>query len=835
MNPAPETLPAALARCLREILTLLGATPAGDAPLEDLLREYGTAKARLGRKAVAGQLGLNEADLGEFDRALRRAADASPGGEIREDRIAALRALLWCETIWTQGFRRPLELRLQLRADEDVGRKQVRAIELICRALLAEGRGDQQQLVAWLQELFRPEVVEKWVRAGSPGDVLSGTTFSELTSLFLSEEAFARHRPIFERARHLSLLGDKRRTLQVFLEDVRRIRNNFAHHKVISPLQLALLEHHFEELSAPVQAAFDRGETRVDPEAFIDVSREELTGYFAAVREDLQEVKGDLAALKASLEAKLERIGEDVASTARTVRGTDRRLRWVLGGVAALLVLGGLGLHFSRETGRTAAAIQGDTARIRTDTATMAQAAKQTEAATAAVQAGATRVEEEARRIGTQAEALRRDGQETRAAAQEAATAAKAASSGLQEAAGRMEGAAQRTAEAVREVAVSVQGVAAAGGIIPNPVTPEDFYRNARLHELRNEFAAARRNYERFLRDAPEVIDPYLAYATILKSQEGIEGARATLAALQRENRTASLRTATTTLLPREKRVEALRAIVREEPGFAPAAYLLSSELGAATDQTRAERAEERRLLQAFLELHRAGGLLRLVLDKPLAEKWVQEAEDRLRINGEMATAVPDAVTFLAIAPMPPVKNEWSVMVMLFEPATAAEYTLNDGAPVAIEVPVMLPLKLPAGDHLLKVFYRDARGERQGPFEHRLEQADQRLKTAKSLVRSRGPLAASIVPGAITGGSARLDFRSTLITMNGAVRSIRYGINQEAPDAEFTVPEDTASLDILARKPAPDVIPLRKSTRFVSFQFVFRDGSTSEVYRREVD
>ncbi len=192
-----------------------------------------------------------------------------------------------------------------------------------------------------------------------------------------------------------------------------------------------------------MQKAFDRGETQVNPDTFIDVSKEELGAFFSGVREDLQEVKGDIAALKVALESKLEHIGAEVAGTARTVQRVDRRLQYALAGVAALVVIGGLAVYFGRDSSRRAAAIQRDTAQIKADH-------------TAAVQSGVAKVEEQARQLGSQAEALRKDGVETKAAALEAAAAAKAASAGVQAAAGRMEGAVQKTAEAVREVAGSV-------------------------------------------------------------------------------------------------------------------------------------------------------------------------------------------------------------------------------------------------------------------------------------------------------------------------------------------------------------------------------------------
>ncbi len=614
---APASLQTALIRCLRETLEFMGTSPATpEAPLEELLRDYGAAKARLGRMAVATRLGLNESDLGEFDRSLRRAADVPAAGESREDRIAALRALLWFETIWAQGMGRPLEISIPVRSDEEVGRKQVRAIELICRALLTEGCGDQDKLVAWLRELFRPEVVDKWLRSAAPRDVLSGTTFSELTSLFVSTESFARHRTIFERTAHLALLGDKRRTLQLFLEDVRRIRNNFAHHKSISAVQLTLLEHHFEELSAPVQAAFDRGETRVDPESFIDVSREELGTFFSVVREDLQGVKGDLAALKAALESKLDHIGAEVAGTAQTVQRVDRRLQYTLAGVAALVVIGGLALYFGRDSSRRAAAIQSDTAQIKADTTVVAQAARKAEAATAAVQSGVAQVGEQARQLGSQAEALRKDGAETRAAAREAAVAAQ-------------------------NLSTSITTLAQSGGIIANPRTIADFSHNARTLSQRGETDAALASYARLF-ELPNLsqVDPVEEVRSLLEKKYGNESLAKALDAFIPATATPDLRAYAQLLIKTNDHLieSAVRMKLHKEKLHIPSIIHILTQAGRTGEYTIGTATILRKLLREVDESLRVRGAGEYYMDPTRSAVVIKLLDDSRKVIEELSS-----------------------------------------------------------------------------------------------------------------------------------------------------------------------------------------------------
>lgn len=347
--------------------------PAGETP-EQLAKRYADLKGRLGRQAVAARLGFNEAELTAFDTALREGvrrvqqlAPDAPAHEVRNGVIAALRLLSWLETLQQRHGDLTLDLTLP-DGSEELGRKQVRALELILRSLVSERYETQPRLLERLKALLSEKVVQQWLAAADRGDVLSGTTFSELASLFVSVQEFPGYEPLYRETPFLSLLREKRQTIRHFLDDIRRIRNLLAHNKRVTPLQVQLLDLYYHELVEPLQEAFDQGRSKVNPDLYLDASREELDGYFNGLKDDVRAVRDDLAELRADLTGRLDRLQEDSsalrAGSQRIEQGTraaNRKLKLVTLGLAALLALAGAGLYFGLETSDAARDLKRDT------------------------------------------------------------------------------------------------------------------------------------------------------------------------------------------------------------------------------------------------------------------------------------------------------------------------------------------------------------------------------------------------------------------------------------------------------------------------------------------
>jgi methyl-accepting chemotaxis protein len=354
---------------LARLLAWLGdeAVPAEE-PLAALATRYAAIRARLGRQAVARRLGLQEADFVAFDGALREAqrrierlAPSPSGIDLRNAVIAAMRLLSWLESVAQRSEGFAFDLVLPQATSDELGRRQVRALELILRSVISTRYESQEKLLGRLKDLLSEEVVRKWLAAADRGDVLSGTTFSELASLFVSREEFEGYEPIYRDSEFLTLLSEKRVTMRLFLDDIRRVRNLLAHSKRITPLTVALLSVYYEELVEPLQEAFDQGRSRVDPDRFLDASAEELAAYFGKLDEDLRGVRDDLAELRAELVGKIDSLAAQTAAVQATgervetqTRGANRKLRLTLAGIAVLAVAAGLGLWLGLGTRETA-------------------------------------------------------------------------------------------------------------------------------------------------------------------------------------------------------------------------------------------------------------------------------------------------------------------------------------------------------------------------------------------------------------------------------------------------------------------------------------------------
>jgi len=91
---------------------------------------------------------------------------------------------------------------------------------------------------------------------------------------------------------------------------------------------------------------------------------------------------------------------------------------------------------------------------------------------------------------------------------------------------------------------------------------------------------------------------------------------------MRKNNTSTSLEIAAALLLPKERRIAALKQGVEKHVDFAPAVYLLSREYSAEKlgEQTLADKRAEKALLEQFRTLDSAGKFQRYVMDKKQAK-----------------------------------------------------------------------------------------------------------------------------------------------------------------------------------------------------------------------
>jgi len=320
-------------RLLKGLITFLGKDAEESSGNDSLVKLYDGLKSERGNKQIAAALEMHQAELEDFNKSIRdlvrQRGDEEAGR--RNAALVQLRFISWMETLSSRNEGLIFDADIPAQISEELGRKQVRALELILRSLITERFGDQQKLEQELSQLFSDKVVGKWKKGADQGDLLSGTTFSELAGLFVNVQEYPNYAPLYEETPFLTYLRDKRKTIQNFLDDIRRVRNTLAHNKQVSNTQLSLLDLYYEELISPVQDAHDQGQTKVNPDTFLDISKDELDDYFNNLHEDIQSVKDDIASMRESLQGTL---GDIAADTGEIRKGTKN----IAIGVAAAVV-----------------------------------------------------------------------------------------------------------------------------------------------------------------------------------------------------------------------------------------------------------------------------------------------------------------------------------------------------------------------------------------------------------------------------------------------------------------------------------------------------------------
>lgn len=874
--PTSASLRPLLARALDRLVRHVGGADAGAGDdLPGLVRDYFRAKAERGGAAVGAALGLPDAELAPFEAALRdvertarRLAEPAPGPtDERNAVLAGVRLVSWLETVAPRVPGPLLDGEVEALVSADVGRKQVRALELVVRSLVTESYGDQERLLARLREALSPKVVAQWQAAADAGDVLSGCSFGELASLFVNREEFARYESLYAETPFLTLLRERRRTLQAFLDDVRRFRNALAHNKRVTNAQLTLLDLYYEEVVGPVQTAFDQGRTKVDPSAHLEVGREDLDRFAAGLKEDVAVVRDDLAALRADLAARLGVIADDTRAVREATRGLQGKLALVLGGVAVLV---GAAFLLLRQGGDTRAAVEdvrGATARTEeatkatTDAAREARAAaERTEAATKAaaeaeaaaakelatkVDAGAAAAKELAGKVDATAAAAEASGKRVEAAADattKAADAAKAAAEGAKAAAEASAATTEKVVHTLESLKVGFDALAKQGGVIADADRPEAHYHNARVYEQRGDTPAAMAAYRRYFAaaDGLGLLDPHLRYQALLRVQQGPGGAREAYEAMRATSKDDVTAFAATLLLDGEARVAALTAWATAHPTFAPAAYELSREFSAARLGTPAleDRRLEREHLRRFLELRTTGSYLAHFLDQGVAAAQVDDAERRLAA----AASLDDAVLAKPVSVVAMQSNQqWTLTFTFAEPVKEIRwraggkgefastgflegYQAPGGGPLP-RYAVELPLDAPRTE--LEVRYVDARGRDRGPFPLVFDPAAQVVVGAK---RALDMTKSSWLSFRDYDGKVLLYFTG-LLSYRAAFEEIRYGVDVETPDRKLPFSPADPKNPYAVNTDDLLYLEVPAGTKFATVQLRYKDGTTTEIVK----
>jgi len=324
---------------LGKILFLIDPAAKADEPIDALYARYNDAVQRQSKAVIGSKLGISADSVRKLiTDPLNFALSAAKQSDGTLAAITCLRCLFLLEPILQRKLSCDAPLLIDEQTDVGQARKQVRAVELILRAMIREKHVDEDRLLERLRVLFAnaPKDINRWLKDADPGDVLSGMLLRDLSAVFTHAEEWNLYEALYDRVKILEVASDRRNTIETYLADVNSIRNCVAHHKNLTRVQIELLNVYYAELVEPIQRLFRAGRTGVNPEAIATVDKSTVDRYLDLLREDL------------------DRVGVETGET-------GRRTKWIVGLTALILmvVVGGFALqYFLNRAGRQARAME---------------------------------------------------------------------------------------------------------------------------------------------------------------------------------------------------------------------------------------------------------------------------------------------------------------------------------------------------------------------------------------------------------------------------------------------------------------------------------------------
>ncbi|WP_333495509.1 STY4199 family HEPN domain-containing protein [Kluyvera sp. CHPC 1.251] len=339
-----------------EILTLLKLRVTEGKDPRWFLEQLDQARLNLGGwGAVAQRLNINNSQLSEFMLQLRHLQQGIPSYEhgqtaTENQLIAAERFVVTLEQIKQQqpllmfntGYASDAE-QLQEQAV-----RQIRAIQLTLRGLVMQVWPDAPHLQHALSVQFGAHEVMRWRSRSPTENILDGMAFSELVQLVVDKKAFSRHySSLFNSAGWLTFLAEQRLTLHTFLEDVRRMRNKVLAHHPLTEVECLLLDLYAQQVTAPVQHAYEQGRTRVNPASLMAADGSETQRFWAQAADYAHTWGVDARPIADSIE-RLHHKAQEKADTRERIAAV---VLWGAVGVTVLgMALGGISLLTSEST-----------------------------------------------------------------------------------------------------------------------------------------------------------------------------------------------------------------------------------------------------------------------------------------------------------------------------------------------------------------------------------------------------------------------------------------------------------------------------------------------------
>jgi len=292
-----------------------------------LFESYQKIKSKNGKKVIIEKLSINEFVINGFEIALK-SYTKNP-----ESEVLALRLINWIKLI---GHYSKIEFDLTLikseKKDPLLSFKQVRAIELLLRDIIYENHENQADLIKKLKTFFNSNVIDNWIKNADKTGVLSGTTFNELSTLFINKNMFEDYESIFKLSEEFKIEKSNIGTLRNLLDDIRVIRNSIAHNKEVSDVEINLLNEYYNEIIRNINSARADGRTKIEPDKYIKIDDQEIQKYINSIEDNFNE-------LNKKIDENFESIKSDTEILKKGSKSSNKKLVLSLVGIFIIVLV----------------------------------------------------------------------------------------------------------------------------------------------------------------------------------------------------------------------------------------------------------------------------------------------------------------------------------------------------------------------------------------------------------------------------------------------------------------------------------------------------------------
>jgi len=258
------------------------------------------------------------------------------------------------------------------------------------------------------------------------------------------------------------------------------------------------------------------------------------------------------------------------------------------------------------------------------------------------------------------------------------------------------------------------------GTLVSAPTTPQEWYSNARLYELRGDTANAIKSYEGYLAFNLEYVDPLLRYVALLKATEGIARTRQIIGdGLNARPDSLALDLIAAQLLDtREERLTRLETLAARARQYGPVFHSLGEEytnaIGATATKDLLQKQSEAYTTVLRLEDEQQS-FTRYYIDKALAEAQLENARKALAAFAGAQSALSNidvqitqyynGTQFVII--LPEISTVQQLLFSIDDPQPKTDVGRNAAGYVNN---LISPFLISEGEHTFSMQYVDANG-----------------------------------------------------------------------------------------------------------------------------